>query len=310
MKASNHKPLMIAAATVSIWVGFLVFARLGVKQSLTPWDLIFLRFAFASLVALGIMVWRKTQGQPAWGQLRGMRAWSTGIFAGLGFTCIAFIGYGFAPAAHGAVLMPGTLPFWTAIFGAIVLGDRIAGRKLLGLILIMLGVACMAWQAISAPHGVEGAWRGDVLFPLASASWAVYVINARRWGIAPLDAIVVTPLVALALYAPFYLIFAPKMLHAVPMLTILAHGAFQGCIALALSMWLFGRMVQIYGPVRTTMITALAPPIAALVAVPLLDEPLTRWVVLGLVGVVMGTIIGVRPASAPPAPATAQSPAA
>jgi drug/metabolite transporter (DMT)-like permease len=75
---------------------------------------------------------------------------------------------------------------------------------------------------------------------------------------------------------------------------------------------LFGRMVQIYGPVRTTMITALAPPLAALIAVPLLDEPLTRWVVLGLGGVVLGTIIGVRPVSIAPtaAQANAQSPSA
>jgi drug/metabolite transporter (DMT)-like permease len=80
---------------------------------------------------------------------------------------------------------------------------------------------------------------------------------------------------------------------------VLGHGVFQGCIALTLSMWLFGKMVIAFGPVRTTMITALAPPMAALVAVPVLDEPLTWFVVAGLLCVVVGTVVGVRPARAP-----------
>ncbi|MEA3091311.1 MAG: hypothetical protein QOJ04_2653 [Caballeronia sp.] len=37
-------------AAVSIWSGWIVVARLGLKTSLTPWDIAALRFAVAGLV--------------------------------------------------------------------------------------------------------------------------------------------------------------------------------------------------------------------------------------------------------------------
>jgi drug/metabolite transporter (DMT)-like permease len=188
---------------------------------------------------------------------------------------------------------------WTALMGWWILREPIVGPKRQGLALIIVGVGFMGWQALNAPHGMAEAWKGDLIFPLASLSWSIYIVNAKRWGVKPLDAIIVTPLVAFALFAPFYWWLAPKNLQAASLTMVLGHGVFQGCIALTLSMWLFGKMVIAFGPVRTTMITALAPPMAALVAVPVLDEPLTWFVVAGLLCVVVGTVVGVRPARAP-----------
>jgi drug/metabolite transporter (DMT)-like permease len=56
----------------------------------------------------------------------------------------------------------------------------------------------------------------------------------------------------------------------------------------------FTQVVKIFGPVRTTMITAVVPVLAAISAVPLLGESMTPVGGVGLVCVTLGLLIGVR----------------
>lgn len=53
-------------------------------------------------------------------------------------------------------------------------------------------------------------------------------------------------------------------------------------------------MVQHYGPVRSTMITALVPGLSALAAVLMLGEPLFWNLIAGLLLVTAGILFGVR----------------
>ena len=307
-------PADIASAivVVAIWTLFLVLTRQGVKGGFTPWDLAFVRFGFAAAVVLPVFLWRPAGRR--FGKLTMGRALAVALFAGLGLTCLVFTGLSFAPAAHAAVLTTGTLPFSVAIFSWWMFGDRIAGRKLLSLGLILLGVLCMAWYAFvsTAAAGAQtgaqaGAWRGDILFPLASASWAMFVVLVRRWGVGAVDATLATALISFVLYAPVYLLFLPKQMMAAPWLDIVWNGVFQGIFALVVSMSLYTRVVQAFGPSRTTMITAVCPGLAALIAVPMLGEPLSALVLMGLAAVTAGMVVGVsgRPSvqavAAPPA---------
>jgi drug/metabolite transporter (DMT)-like permease len=116
----------------------------------------------------------------------------------------------------------------------------------------------------------------------------------------PLDAIVIVPLMATLLFTPVYLLFLPKNLSATAWTDIIFHGAFQGWFAFMLATWIFMRVMNVFGPVKTTMLTAWAPALAAIVAVPLLNEPLTMWVIAGLAAVSFGTVIGVLPSKALP----------
>ena len=309
--ASRHiGPADIASAivVVAIWTLFLVLTRQSVKGSFTPWDLAFVRFGFAAAVVLPVFLWRPA-GQ-RFGRLTIGRALAVALFAGVGLTCIVFTGLSFAPAAHAAVLTTGTLPFSVAILSWWMFGDRIAGRKLLSLTLILLGVLCMAWYSfVSAAAGApEGAWRGDILFPLASASWAMFVVLVRRWGVGAVDATLATALISFVLYAPIYLLFLPKQMMAAPWIDIVWNGVFQGVLALVVSMSLYTRVVQAFGPSRTTMITAVCPGLAALIAVPVLGEPLSALVLMGLAAVTAGMVVGVVGVGGkPPAAAAAAS---
>jgi drug/metabolite transporter (DMT)-like permease len=303
-----------AVALILVWTAFIVLARFGVKKVFTPYDLMLLRLGFAAVLGLAIVVWRAQSGRLPFGGVPWPQVVFVGLFAGIGFTCISLYAFSLAPASHGAVLMPGTLPFSTAVLAALVLGERIQGRKALGLALILAGVLCMGYQAFFASSVMAlpaNTWKGDVLFPMASFCWAMYVVFSRKWGIKPLDAAVIAPMVGFALFTPFYLAFAPSHLAQVSWREIALHGMFHGWIAFMLSMWLFMRVMQSFGPVKTTMLTAWAPVLASLAAVPLLGEHLTPFVLLGLLGVSLGTILGVsgaRPAVlGHPNPSTARS---
>ena len=96
---------------------------------------------------------------------------------------LAYTGFFYAPAAHASVLMPGSLPLWTALLAAWVLRDRITPARALGLALIVAGDLLVGGRSLL--HAFEGGevWKGDLLFMSAAFCWACYSVVARRHGL-------------------------------------------------------------------------------------------------------------------------------
>ena len=103
-----------AFAVLFVWTGFLLSSRLSTSQALTPWDVAALRYGGAFLAAVPLVAWL---GLPRLPPLRLLVMLGTAAF---GFPIFAYHGFTFAPAAHGGVMLPGTLPFLTAALGAAV----------------------------------------------------------------------------------------------------------------------------------------------------------------------------------------------
>jgi drug/metabolite transporter (DMT)-like permease len=300
--SDRSRGLLFAASAALIWCFFILLSRLSARADFNGFDLGFLRFSAAALSVLPILLLRGKG--PHFAGVTPARAVVLALFGGAGFSGLAYTGFMFAPAAHAAVLMTGILPLPTALVALVILGEAISRRKALGLAAIMAGVALVGVHSISdAP---PNAWIGDICFPLAAVSWAFFTSYTRKWKVGAMDSTIVVVLVCCAVYVPGYLLWAPKKLMAAPLSTILLTAFFQGTIALVVSMWCFNRAVAALGPTRTTMITALAPGLSSLIAVPLLGEPLSLLLVLGLVAVTAGMLIGVTggtPRVAMPAPA-------
>jgi drug/metabolite transporter (DMT)-like permease len=68
----------------------------------------------------------------------------------------------------------------------------------------------------------------------------------------------------------------------------------QGMLSVVVSGITFVRMVEHFGPVRSTMMTAIVPGLSAIGAVIFLGEPLYWNVILGLIAVTVGITFGVR----------------
>lgn len=105
-------------------------------------------------------------------------------------------------------------------------------------------------------------------------------------------------------YVPAYLLLAASgviesHLFTAPWRELAFQAAFQGVGSVVISGITFTRMIQHYGPVRSTMITALVPGLSALGAVAFLGEPLHWNLAAGLGLVTAGILFGVRAAARP-----------
>ncbi len=308
--------LVAAAVTVTIWTSFIVIARASADPArggiLNPFDIAYARIWGASLILLPWGWWlvrRDRQTRPEAGALLGLsplplrQTLAVGVFGGLLYAMLAYSGFVFAPAAHASVLMPGSLPLWTALMAVLLLGDRISTTRALGLVLIVGGDLLVGGASLLHALDGGGVWRGDILFILASLVWSCYSVLARRFALDAVRATIAITALAFVVYVPVYttllvLHWVPGKVLVAPWHDVAFQMFFQGIGSVVLSGIAFTKMIQHFGPVRSTMITALVPGLSAMAAALFLGEPLVWNVLTGLALVTFGIVFGVR-ASAP-----------
>ena len=317
--------LLAAVVTVTIWTGFIIIARASAQRTLTPFDIALLRIVGASLVLLPWGWWMVRRRHAALGasapasSLTGISPLPLrttallGSFGGLLYALLAYSGFFHAPATHAAVLMPGSLPLWTALLAAWLLRDHITPLRAAGLALIVAGDLLVGGRSLLAAFSGGDVWKGDLLFMLAASSWATYSVLARRHAVDAVQATIAITAFACMVYLPSYALLVwlgavTSHLAQAPWSEIAFQMLFQGGGSVVVSGIGFTRMIQHYGPVRSTMITALVPGLSAVGAVVFLDEPMHWNLVAGLLLVTAGILVGVlRKSQAPAAAANATS---
>jgi drug/metabolite transporter (DMT)-like permease len=311
LKGLSPRSIGIAAAviTVGIWTAFIVIARASAQGSLTPYDIAFARIVGASVVLLPLGWWLvrrdHAQGGMPVSSFFGLSPLGLkvtvlcGLFGGFGYALLAYAGFFYAPAAHASVLMPGSLPLWTTLLALLVLGTRITPARMIGLACIVGGDLLVGGASLLQAFDGGEVWKGDLLFMCAAFSWASYSVLARRHGLDAVRATTAITVFALFSYLPFYVLLLglgviQSHLASAPWPELLFQFAFQGLGSVVISGMTFVRMIEYFGPVRSTMITALVPGLSALGAVIFLGEPLYWNLLAGLVLVTVGITFGVR----------------
>jgi drug/metabolite transporter (DMT)-like permease len=306
--------LIAAVVTVFIWTSFIIIARASADPArggtLSPFDIAFCRIVGASLILLPWGAWLSARDRArgvGHSSLLGLSPLSlkvtatVGLFGGLLYAMLAYSGFVFAPAAHASVLMPGSLPLWTALLAAVVLHDRITPLRAMGLGLIVLGDLMVGGASLLHAFDGGNVWKGDLLFMSAAMCWAAYSVLARRHALDAVRATIAITAFAFVTYVPVYSLLmltqaVPGHVFTAPLKEVLFQVVFQGWGSVVISGITFTKMIQHYGPVRSTMITALVPGLSALGAVLFLGEPL-RWNLgAGLALVTLGILFGVRAA--------------
>ena len=300
-----------AVVTVAIWTGFIIIGRASAGRTLLPFDIALLRILGASAVLLpwGLWLTRGRRGTPetSLGGLSPLPLRTTvvcGLFGGPIYAVLCYAGFFYAPAAHASVLMPGSLPLWTALLAAALLHDRITAARALGLACIVAGGLLVGGSSLLASLNGGEVWKGDLIFLAAAFCWSVYSVLARRHQLNPVLATIAITAFACLTYVPVFVLLVqagvlPTRLGEAPWREIVFQALFQGVGSVVISGIAFVQMVRAFGPVRSTMITALVPGLSALGAVLLLGEPLGWNLLAGLALVTAGILLGVRAAQAP-----------
>ena len=306
---SSPRTVGIAAAvvTVAIWTGFIVIGRASAAHTLLPFDIALLRILGAGAVLLPwgwLLARRAAPGQRSllgFSPLPLRPTLLTGLFGGLVYAILCYAGFFYAPAAHASVLMPGSLPLWTALLAVPLLGERITAARALGLGCIVAGDLVVGGSGLLSAFDGGQVWKGDLIFMSAAFCWSAYSVLARRFGLDPVRATIAITVLAFFVYVPAFALLAaagllPTRLAQAPWGELLFQALFQGVGSVVISGITFVQMVRVFGPVRSTMITALVPGLSALGAVLLLGEPLGLNLLAGLALVTAGILFGVRAA--------------
>jgi drug/metabolite transporter (DMT)-like permease len=310
---ASPRAVGIAAAvtTILIWTLYIVIARAMALRSLSPYDIVLCRIIGAAVVLLPwgwLMMRRRRAADPAlrgWLGLSpyGLRLTATiGIPAGLGYALFAYTGFVYAPAAHGSVLLPGMLPLMTALIATRLLHEPIGPGRRVGLALILAGGALVGGTSLLTAFEGGDVWKGDLLFLCASVCWSFYAVTCRRHRLDAVQATIAVTVFAALTYVPVYGALAlsglvDSRLATAPWGEIAFQAAWQGVGSVVISGITFMKMVQVFGPVRSTMLTALVPGLSATAAVIFLGEPLGLNLIAGLALVTLGIVVGVRAAS-------------
>jgi drug/metabolite transporter (DMT)-like permease len=274
-------------AAVSIWSGWIVVARLGLRTSLTPWDIAALRFGVAGLILLPYLLRRGLAlKRLGWIGLAAI------VLGGGAPVLFANIGLLYAPAAHAGALFPGVMPLAVAILAAAILHEPFTAAKKIGFVLILLGVLGIAW---GAGGGLGSAPTiGHALFLGAALAWACYTVAMRRAQLDGLHAAAITAVGALILYVPVYLFAEGASFAKASWGDLALQAIVQGLLTAIVSLVLYGRAVSILGASSGAAFAALSPAITAVMAIPILGEwpTATDWIAIGAISVGVYVVSG------------------
>ncbi len=279
--------LIAVLFTICIWTGFILVTRYGGKGVLTGWDVTALRFGVGSLIAL-VFLPRVTL--PPYKVIL-----LFSVFGGVGYAIAVYLAFRMAPAAHASVLLPGALPFATAVIAGLWLRQKPSPSQRIALILVFIGITFTAADTFSHGAQLSGTQMfGDLLFLCGSSLWAVFTLLLRRYPMPPLTAAVSTTLGSAILYLPVWWLFLPSTMGQAPPAEIAMQAIYQGVLVVFVAMLLYTFAVRCLGGQTVALMMAIVPGLSALAAVPVLGEPLSLRTMAGLVAVTMGAVFAAR----------------
>lgn len=309
----SKRTIGISAAiiTVAIWSSFIIIARAMAHKTLTPLDIAFVRMVSAGLVMVPFGWWwvrrARARAEPGASLMwLGLSPYPwritvvAGLLAAVLYASFAYSGFLYAPAAHASVLMPGMLPLWTTLIALVVIGTPVTKRRWMGLALIIGGGLLVGGGSLLRAFDGGDVWKGDLLFLASSFVWSSYTVMTRKHSMGAIPATIAVCVFASFTFVPVYALLAwtgvlVSHLREAPWSEILFQALVQGIGSVVISGITFVRMVETFGPIRSTMITALVPGLSALGAVMFLGEPLYWNLLLGLALVTIGIVFGVKP---------------
>lgn len=285
------KGIAVGLIAASIGALYTVFARWGMAHGLSSPDLTVLRFGVAGILMLPVIVvaCRRdvTQFTTRW------RVWAlVALLAGTPFGLLMFGALQFAPPSHAAVFPFTAMSVMGMVLGAVVLGDRMALRRVAGIAVVLTGLVLVS--GVEASSLTLRASIGDAMFLAAGTLWAGFGIVLRKHRLDPLLATAVISISALFTYVPAYFWFTggQGLVLADPFV-FWTEVLVQGVIAGAGTLYTYSKMVSLLGPSRAAVFPALAPGLAALMAWPVLGHVPAPMETMGLLLVMTGLIVAV-----------------
>jgi len=289
--AAISLPLMVGVFLM-LWSSAFSVAKLAIADC-PPLLLLAARFLIASVLMFGIAAitrvrWTLSRCDVLLFALLGIA--NQAIYLGVGYVALRDISAGLS------VLIFSANPIVTAVFAALVLGERMTWSKAVGLVLGIAGVAFIVQSRLSigSDH-----LRGILLTVVSLLSFVGGTILFKRY--APKDGLWigngVQSLAAGIALLPFSLA-SESIGDIVPTWRLLACFAFLVLLVSVFAYLLWFKILTLSGATAASSYYFLLPPLGMLFGWLLLGEHVALSDLLGIIPVVLGIYLVTRPAAA------------
>jgi drug/metabolite transporter (DMT)-like permease len=240
------------------------------------------------IAGVALAAWFAFSGfDPQW-----RRWWRQYIVVGILSSAVPFLLWAYAALTLPAGLLSvlnATSPMWGALCSAFLLGERLHGKRVLGLVLGFFGVAL-----VTQPTGQETLPYPAVAAALAAAfCYGLAAAYMKRWaGEVPARGMAVgTQLVAGVILIPFIPLWPPA---AAPTPLVAASMLALGLVCGAIAYLLYFRLIADIGATGALTVTYLIPVFGVLWGAVFLGEALSAAMLAGAALVVLGTVFVLR----------------
>ncbi|MGI8457288.1 MAG: DMT family transporter [Propionibacteriaceae bacterium] len=204
-------------------------------------------------------------------------------------------------------LLISMVPIAAAVILTVTGQDRLGCRRVLGLVLGLVGVALVVGLDLDLGDGIAVLQLSVVVVGYATGP----IIISRRLGdLPPLGVVTASLVVATVIYAPFApLVWPTRVVSGAAVLSVVV----LAVVCTAVAFLLMFALVAEAGPARMTLITYVNPVVAIVLGALALGEPLTAGLAAGFPLIIAGSILGTSmsrpaPAEAPVAGESCASP--
>lgn len=274
---------VFVAITMLIWGGFTITSRLNAQWGISAWDITVLRFALAFCILMPILIYKKDTAF-----LWKRQPFILAMIGGVGYCLTAYSAFHYVPAAHAAIFLNGFIPLCTAM-AAFFLFKEAFDKHTWASLVIMLSVISVMSFLMYQETGIAFGF-GDLLFFCSAICWGVFTVLLRHWKLSAWHSMAGVAIWSALIYVPIYLLFLPKNLTQPEPLHLLIQVIFHGIFVVIIATLTYVEAIKRLGAFKTGSIVTLAPFIAAVLAVPLLGEPLSRAIICGLIGMAIGAL--------------------
>ncbi|MBI1243891.1 MAG: EamA family transporter [Alphaproteobacteria bacterium] len=291
-----RSPILLVVLATAFWGGNAVVGR-ALIPGVSPLAVSFWRWAIA-LAVLAPIAWRGVRA--AWPAVRRNWPWlaAQGI-VGIGINNTV-VNYALAhTTAINSTVVYAASPMMIMALARLVLGDRLRGVQVAGLLLSFLGVLTLISRGDPAMLPALDFNRGDLLVLLGGLCWAVYSLLLRRRTpeLSPTGLLFVLIATGAAALLPFYAweVFAAGVTFE-PTGPRLAALAYVGILPSVVSFYFWNRGVQALGPATAGLFVNVTPVFASLFSIVWLDEVPQLFHAFALALLFAGLYVATRPA--------------
>lgn len=256
--------LVYGLSAAFAWAIYNVGVKIGRNDGFTSADLTLLRYVVPAVLLLPFFILRMRRKAPT---LSLFRAVALTIAIGPPFALLINAGYGLAPLAHAVVISPGTTMLTANALSMFVDGRPMPVHRRIGMLVLVAGLAFIAFDRPAAGEGASDAWLGDLCFVGSGFLWGLFSYLAGRWRLDPVDATAAVALLASVVFVPVY--FAGLGATPMPLSAWLQQGLYQGLLGGCLAIIAYAAAIAALGAGLAALFPALVPPLAVLLAIPL-----------------------------------------